>query len=50
MKEKTMDGTVGKLYDHFKNSQFTGFKNQLLIRVVDICLRNDYALLQDFNC
>jgi hypothetical protein len=46
---KTIDGIVGKMFEHFKSSRSTPFKNQLLTRVVEMCSRSDYALVQDFD-
>ena len=46
---KTLDGIVAKMFDHFRESKSTSFKNQLMTRVVEICSREDYALVQDFD-
>lgn len=47
--EKTIDGIVARMYDHFKQSKSVSFKNQLLKRVIEICSKNDYDLVNDFE-
>ncbi|KAH0790134.1 Adaptin N terminal region family protein [Histomonas meleagridis] len=46
---KTIDSIVAKMYDHFKSSSSTIFKNQIITRVIEICSKNDYALVTDFD-
>lgn len=46
---KTVDGIVAKMFDHFKESKNITFKNQIVTRVVEICSKSDYALIQDFD-
>ena len=47
--DKTIDGIVARMYDHFKQSKSVTFKNQLLKRVIEICSKNDYDLVNDFE-
>jgi hypothetical protein len=46
---KTVDGIVNKLLNHFRLSKSSAFKNQLLTKVVEICSKADYAVVQDFD-
>lgn len=46
---KTIDGIVAKMFDHFKQSKSVLFKNQLFTRVIEICSKNDYDLINDFD-
>ena len=46
---KTIDGIVAKMFDHFKQSKSVLFKNQLFSRVIEICSKDDYDLVNDFD-
>lgn len=46
---KTIDGIVAKMFDHFRNSKTVVFKDQLMRRVIQICSKNDYDLISDFD-
>lgn len=46
---KTIDGIVAKCYEHYSKDSTESFKNQLITRVVEICSKNDYGLVQDFD-
>lgn len=46
---KTIDGIVAKMFDHFKQSKSVMFKNQIFSRVIEICSKNDYDLINDFD-
>lgn len=46
---KTIDGIVAKMFDHFKQSKSVTFKNQIFSRVIEICSKNDYDLINDFD-
>lgn len=45
---KTLDGIVGKMFDHFKSAK-PSTKDQIMICVIEMCSRNDYALITDFG-
>lgn len=47
--EKTIDSIVAKMYQHFHDSHNSRFKDVLLTRVIEICSKNDYALISDFD-
>lgn len=46
---KTIDGIVAKMFQAFKNSLSVSFKNTIVTRIIEICSKNDYALVSDFN-
>lgn len=46
---KTIDGIVSKMFDHFRDSKNQQFKDSVLKRVIDICSKNDYELISDFE-
>jgi len=46
---KTVDGIVAKMFDHFRESKSIQFKDQILRRVIEICSKNDYELITDFE-
>lgn len=47
--DRTVDGIVAKLFEHFRASKSAQFRDQILTRVVDICSRDDYELITDFE-
>jgi hypothetical protein len=46
---KSIDGIVHKIFECFRGSRSPAFRNQLVTRVVEICSRADYAVVQDFD-
>jgi len=46
---KTIDGIVSKMFDHFKDAITPQFKDMIVTRVIEICSKNDYALVSDFD-
>jgi hypothetical protein len=46
---RSVDGIVNKITEHFRRSRSPLFKNQLVTKVVEICSRADYAVVQDFD-
>ncbi|OHS94768.1 Adaptin N terminal region family protein [Tritrichomonas foetus] len=46
---KTIDTVVNKMLLHFQESTFTPFRDSMIEKVVDMCTRNDYELIQDFE-
>ena len=47
--KKTIDGIIAKMYSHFKDSLSTSFKDTIVKRVIEVCSKNDYALITDFD-
>lgn len=46
---KTIDGIVAKMFLHFKESISVTFKNTCITRIIEVCSKNDYAVISDFN-
>ena len=46
---KTIDGIVAKMFVHFKDSLSTTFKDTIIKRVIEVCSKNDYSIITDFD-
>jgi hypothetical protein len=46
---KTIDGIVARMFEHFKKSKAQGFRDQVMRRVIEICSKRDYDLVNDFE-
>ena len=46
---KSLDGIVAKLFDGFSHSKSSAFRDTILQRVIEICSRNDYDMVNDFD-
>ena len=46
---KSLDGIVAKLFDGFSSCKSQAFRDSILLRVIDICSRNDYEMVNDFD-
>ena len=47
--EKTLDGIVSKMFDHFKEAISSQFKDTIITKVIQICSKDDYSLISDFD-
>ena len=46
---KTVDGIVAKMFMHFKDSVSTSFKDRIIRSVIEICSKDDYHIVSDFE-
>ncbi|KAH0801178.1 Adaptin N terminal region family protein [Histomonas meleagridis] len=46
---KTIDSIVAMMFKHFKSSNIITYRDTLLKRVIEICSKNDYELVTDFD-
>lgn len=46
---KTIDGIVAKMFHHYKESLSVTFKNTVITRIIEVCSKNDYAVITDFS-
>lgn len=47
--EKTIDGIVARMYEHFKDCKSSQFRDKIFTRVIEVCTRRDYELICDFD-
>lgn len=46
---KSLDGVIGKMLESYSRNRSVTFRDTVINRVIDICSKNDYELIVDFD-